>query len=856
MPKGVTRLFQQFQPEHYDLTLDLNEEALTFTGQVIITGKKVGRPSKRLTFHQKDLNIDSAKLTYVDKKKASHEIPVSRINTHKAYDEVRLHSDSLLMPGEYKAQLSFSGQITQAMHGIYPCFFDHDGKKKKLIASQFESHHAREAFPCIDEPEAKAKFDLTLITAKDQMIIGNTPLKSQSDKDGRLVSAFETSPLMATYLLAFVVGELQRVSAKTKDGVEVSSWATVAQPKDHLNYANQEAVDILEFFTDYFQTPFPLPKLDNVALPDFEALAMENWGLITYREAGLLADPHNRSIASEQLITTVIAHEVSHQWFGNLVTMKWWNELWLNESFAALMENVAPDALHPEWQAWEDFTSSRVLSCSHRDIYKDVQPVGLEDNHPDEIAAAFDPSIVYAKGARLLSMLLEFIGEDNFRDGLKTYFEKHAYSNTVGDDLWEALSASSGQDVKSLMTPWIKQPGQPLITVKPEAGKLELSQKRFLMDGEDKASLWPVPLLADPPLETKMLDTRSASIDYSSDAIPLLNAQGNGHFIAYYDDPSALSVLKQRITKRQVSSSSRIILLSDMLLLARAGNYGLTELLDIVKDSNEEPRDAVWTMLARITGQAQILTDDDKAIESQIRKFKAELSAYWYSKLGWVDQEDDDANTKHLRTTALALSLAGEYKPAVETALQLYDKARNAHSLPAEQRALIVAAVTKRGVASDIKALKAEYESSNNPDVQMSIASGLCATRDPKLAEDLIKWGLSKDGAVRPQDIATWFAYLMRNPYTREVAWSWMVKSWDYLADVSGGGKYMEYFIWYSAGPLANKAWLKKFKDFFTPLLKEPALKRNILIAFSEIEARAAWREREYEQIKSYFSKV
>src|SRR5665213_293727 len=376
MSKEVRRLFEQFRPENYKLSMALNRESMTFQGTVVISGEKVGRPSQRLTFHQNKIKVTAADIIYHDKK-GDREITVSRINNQKAYDEVRLHSSTMLYPGRYTIKLTFTGDITRPMNGIYPCFFKHGGKEKTLMATQFESHHAREAFPCIDEPEAKATFDLTLITASEETVLANTPVKKQSTKAGLTNTSFETTPKMSTYLLAFVVGEMHCVTAKTKDGITVSSWATVAQPKDHLKYANDEAVKVLEFFTDYFKTPFPLKKLDQVALPDFDSLAMENWGLITYREVGLLADPKNRPLSGEQLITLVVAHEISHQWFGNLVTMKWWDDLWLNESFASIMENIGPDNLHPNWHQWEEFATSRVLACSQRDIYKDVQAVGV-----------------------------------------------------------------------------------------------------------------------------------------------------------------------------------------------------------------------------------------------------------------------------------------------------------------------------------------------------------------------------------------------------------------------------------------------------------------------------------------------
>jgi aminopeptidase N len=853
MSKSVARLFQQFQPEKYELELQTDAESLRFSGTVVISGRKIGRPSKRLTFHQKDLKISSARVVKHDKKGDS-EIPIARINNQASYDEVRLHSDELLFPGEYSITMEFSGTATPAMHGIYPCFFKHEGKDKKLIATQFESHHAREAFPCIDEPEAKAIFDLTLITPTHETALANTPIKSQVARGNQQAITFETSPKMSTYLLAFVIGEMHSVSGTTKDGVIVSSWATVAQPTSHLTYANDEAIKILEFFIDYFKTPFPLKKLDQVALPDFESLAMENWGLITFREVGLLADPVNRSISGEQLITLVVAHEISHQWFGNLVTMRWWDDLWLNESFASIMENIAPDRLHPDWHQWEDFATGRVISCSHRDIYKDVQPVSVAVKHPDEITTLFDPAIVYAKGARLLNMLFDYIGEDAFRAGLESYFKKYAYSNTSRDDLWKEFSAASHQDIGTLMTPWIKQSGMPLVKVGRQDNTLLLSQKRFLMDGEDLESLWPIPLLADEKLEPAIFDTRSAEIPYNGPATPIFNIHGNGHFVVSYDDTKAQESLQQKVIDQSVDSISRINIMNDMLLLSRAGEFSLNSMLELISKCDREPRDAVWSIFARTIGQAQLLTDGDEATEEHIRAYKRKLSKYWYAKLGWEDTPDDDPNTKHLRSTALSLSIAGENPEAIKHALALFEKAGSVEKLAAEQRAMVAGVAVRFGKASVIKQLMDEYQSSPNPDVQQSIALALCSTRDPALAKKLLKWGMGDNGAVRQQDIGHWFAYLMRNYRTRETTWDWLVTSWDHLLELFMGGKHMDYFIWYASGPLSTPEWQTKFQQFFEPKTNELALKRNIQIAYSEIAARVAWRVRDEAQLKTYFN--
>ena len=313
------------------------------------------------------------------------------------------------------------------MHGLYPCYFTHDGVKKQLFATQFESHHAREVFPCVDEPAAKAEYDLTLVTQTGITVLGNMPVKSEEENGDSRTTTFEKTPRMSSYLLAFVIGELHKKTARTKSGVEVNVWATPAQNENTLDFALDIATRSIDFYDEYFGVKYPLPKSDHVALPDFSSGAMENWGLITYRESCLLADPELTPESSRRFIATVIAHELSHQWFGNLVTMNWWNDLWLNESFANMMEYVAIDALHPEWRMWEDFATNEVTAALRRDSLDGVQSVQADVNHPDEISTLFDPAIVYAKGGRLLVMVRKLIGEEAFRAGLKSYFEKFAY---------------------------------------------------------------------------------------------------------------------------------------------------------------------------------------------------------------------------------------------------------------------------------------------------------------------------------------------------------------------------------------------------------------------------------------------
>lgn len=852
MSKSVTRLYEQFRPHHYELELDINTTAMTFEGVVTITGQRHGRPSQRLTFHQNGLTITSAHATYRGKKD-SRDITIDRINTQQKLNEVRLHSPDMLYPGEYVVVMKFRGKITEQMSGMYPCTFQHDGKAKKIIATQFESHHAREVFPCVDEPEAKATFHLQLITPADETVLSNTPVESETVTAKRKTTIFEQTPRMSTYLLAWAFGDIHCVEAKTKRGIVMRTWASVAQPKPFLQYANDQAVRTLDFFEDYFDTPFPLTKCDQIALPDFESGAMENWGLITYREIALLTDPDNRSISSEQYVAMVVAHELSHQWFGNLVTMKWWDDLWLNESFASLMEHIALDALNPDWHQWESYVTSDVLSCSNRDIYKDVQPVRVPVHHPDEIYTIFDPAIVYAKGGHLLKMLRDYIGDEAFRKGLKHYFEQHAYGNTTGDDLWNALSTTSHHDIHAFMTPWLEQSGSPLLTItRPTDGELHLTQQRFLLDGEDTKSQWPIPLLASKPLGTDILEDYSLELPYEG-STPIFNHSAAGHYLVEYGEEVDQERVNHAIATRSISAESRMNILNDMMLLARRGDKTAVDLLHLVRMCAEEDREGVWTLMSRAVGFSAHLTEGDGDADEAINTIQYGLAHAWHDKLGWDDKPSDDPNTRHLRQTILSLMVGAEDADTIAACIKKFDAAKQIDDLPSEQRALIIGAKVRHDKDVNLDALFDAYKTSHNPEIQIAICAGLSRARDKKQIDLIIKEALGTDGFVRPQDIFRWFAYLMRSRYTREAAWQWLEDNWARLEKLFGDSKSFEYFVVYSAAPINTLEWEAKFRAFYEPKLDNIVLKRNIKVGFSEIAARVAWRKRDEPLLKDYF---
>jgi len=855
MTKSVKRLYETFQPNHYTLHITPDSEKMYFTGTVEIKGKKVGRPSERLTFHQNGLKITKATVVKHDKK-GDQEVTITRINNQDTLHEVRLHSNATLYSGEYTVYMEFEANITTSMVGLYPCFFNHDGKRKKLLMTQFESHHAREMFPCIDEPEAKATFDLSVTAPTGLVVLGNTPVKNAIESENNTTTTtFETSPVMSTYLLAFVMGEIHKKSGKTKSGVEVNIWGTVAQPADHFDFALDTAIRCIEYFEDYFKIPYPLAKADYVAVPDFAVGAMENWGLMTYREVCILLDPKAVSQSAKELIAEVVAHETSHQWFGNLVTMKWWDDLWLNESFANMMEYAAVDHIFPEWNEWNNFITGDGLGALRRDAIAGVQSVHTPVHHPDEIVALFDPSIVYAKGGRSLYMLKNYIGDEAFRKGLQIYFTKHAYRNTVGADLWEALSEASGKDIGAFMNPWLERSGFPVVTVTQNAKNLEISQQHFSDDPKksDKERIWPIPTFAGRTDIPKLFETSSKSLVLESDEYTVLNQEAKGHYIVQYTESAHRKHLGELVRQQNMPEVDRLMLLNNSSMLSRAGYQSFGETLELLQSYAEEASEPVWDVMSLIIAETRRFIEADESLEGTIKSFVGTLAAKQYKRLGWEEKSDEPAHDQKLRATAIGLNAYAENPKVIEKSKQLFESYKSDTSVvSAELRGIVFTVVVKENVTGAVDYLLQLYQNTNNSDLQRDIAGALTSTKLDEIAAHLLSI-LKDPTVVKPQDADRWVFYLLRNRYVRETAWQWMEDNWDWVENTYRNDKTFDYWPRYTASVCATKQWQDKYVKFFTPQIDDIMLKRNIEMGIEEIQTRINWLERDLTAVQKFF---
>ena len=828
----VPRLLDTFTPNHYNLTLDLTRaEEKEFSGTVIISGEST---SESISLHSKGLTIQSAT---IDDQPADV--------SFGEFDELRL-SQPNLENGNHTIHINFSGTITDAMHGLYPCYFTHDGVKKQLFATQFESHHAREVFPCVDEPAAKAEYDLTLITRPGMTVLGNMPVKSEEENGDSLTTTFEETPRMSGYLLAFVIGELHKKSARTESGVEVNVWATPAQNENTLDFALDIATRSIDFYDEYFGVKYPLPKSDHVALPDFSSGAMENWGLITYRESCLLADPELTPESSRRFIATVIAHELSHQWFGNLVTMQWWNDLWLNESFANMMEYVAIDALHPEWRMWEDFATNEVTAALRRDSLDGVQSVQADVNHPDEISTLFDPAIVYAKGGRLLVMVRKLIGEKAFRAGLKSYFEKFAYKNTVGNDLWQELESASDQPIVNLMNAWISQPGLPVVSVSNSHDAAILSQERFFIGGyQPSDALWPIPLFANQPLNVKILDQKETTVSIEK---PLqLNCGLSAHFVTKYDESTREYLLKN-IT--ELPTLDKICILQDATILARAGFENSASLLPLALSLKTETNEKVFGMATGALTELRKFVDDNDAARDSLKKISGEFARATFEELGWDEKDGESDDDRERRTTALSLMMYSEDKDVLNEAKTRFDN-NKLEDLQTEIRALIISANVRHFETLEmVENLFTAYKNTPSNDLQNDIAIGLTSTKNPETAEKILA-NIKDSNIIRPQDASRWFVYLIRTRESRQIAWNWLKENWTWVEDTFGEDKSYDDFIRYAATALLTPNELDDFRQFFEPMMDVPALTRTIKLGITEISARVELIERDKADVLS-----
>ena len=853
----MKQLLDIFQPKSYILKLKIDALAHKFTGSVEISGQKVSSEPIRLNASR--LKISSAAIN-------GENVSVSEGNREEIIlaEDLKTGSPAII-------SIDFSGEIKYGdLSGLYPSRYQINGEDCELLSTQFESTGARKVFPCIDEPSAKAEFsvELTLVNHEKTLgenieILSNMPQISKEIGPDKITVKFAKTPRMSTYLLAFVAGNLQKTSRKTSRGVEVNVFATRAQDPETLSFAAEFATKSIDFYEEYFGVNYPLAKSDHVAIPDFSAGAMENWGLITYRESCLLTGK-NDAASQKQYVATVVAHELAHQWFGNLVTMKWWDDLWLNESFANFMENFTVDHLHPEWNIWQNYESWDVLSALMRDSLPGVQSVREKINAPEEIDTLFDGAIVYAKGGRMLRMVHALVGDKAWRAGLKNYFAKYAYKNTSMNDLWREISSvcELDFDLVAMMNDLLTRPGYPVVMAEILDSKknIVLTQHRFLKttteNSDENERPFTFPIFANTTEAPVFMNEKSIIFQSKNLENIQLNMGNNAHFITAYS-PEIREKLFSNFSN--FSDSDRLKLLNESQMLAQSTEQYLREsdLVEPLLILKNEKNYNVWSSGLRIISNMAKIVESDESAMKNLKKLVHEITKDLFAEL--FDKKQNSKlteNEEKLFAVMLSRQIWSEDQKVVNFALDYF--AKNKHSLKqidGEIRSVIFANAVKNGTNEDFGFLLEQYKLTADAALKNEIASGLTTTENPKQTAKII--GILKDQSViRPQDLFSWFAWMMMNKHSRTETWRWLRENWDYIQKTYSSDQSFDSFPRHAAEGLSNKTELEEFREFFREFRENPALKRTIAMGENDISSRMEWIAQNHESLAKALQKI
>lgn len=848
MKKNSVRLPTYIKPERYQIMLKPDLEAFTYEGEETIY-LTLGKPVKEITLHAIELEIEDVMVKWKDKIKAS------RISFNPDNETVIFTFERQIPKGNIELSLKFRGQLTDKLKGFYRSKYLHEGQEKYLATTQFEATDARRAFPCFDEPAQKAIFDVTLMIPGHLTAISNTIEEQIAEHEsGYKVVKFLPSPKMSTYLLAFIVGDFEYIETKSKHGVLVRVFTTPGK-KHQAQFALETAAKCLDFYDDYFDIPYPLPVLDLIALPDFASAAMENWGAVTYRETALLVDETQSSAAHKQWVAIVIAHELAHQWFGNLVTMHWWTDLWLNEGFASYMENFATDKLFPEWQIWDQYIADRFAVALRLDALANSHPIEIEVHHPNEISEIFD-MVSYAKGSVVIRMLAEFLGADKFREGLRHYLRKHAYGNTITDDLWKSFETVSKKPISKMMKTWTRQAGYPLLSVNEQDGKFKLAQSRFFSSEISRKknrikAKWSIPvsaLDADGSKKSLLLENNQFVIKRKNDGWVKFN-QGETTLMRVAYNNEALNKLTLAIAEKQLSPADRLGIVRDAFALAEAGQFPTAQALELAQYFKDETELPVWEEIVAGFFSAGEFYKGEQWYPI-FEKYNLELFAKLAKSLGWSRKKGESHATKMLRSLALMQMGASGHKPTLEKAGGLFQQATTGKEIDPDIRGVVYNLAAQYGGLKEFKQMVAMYEKSeHHHEEQDRIGRAMGSFRDQKVLAQVLQFALSKK--VRSQDAPSIYISVARNFYGRDLAWNFLKTNWQTINErYNIGGHLLEWFV-APFSRFTTKAQAKEYEQFFK---KHPApnVSRTIQQVLERINSNEAWIRRDKKNIESW----
>ncbi len=847
------------KPSKYRLTLQPDLETFTFKGEQTIDIEIVV-PTARISLNAAELEIGGATL-----RRNGASTPVRSLSLDADTETATLDFGETLSPGPAQLDMQFTGILNDRLVGFYRSEYqDAEGQTRHLATTQFEATDARRAFPCWDEPARKAVFDVTLVFADGFQAVSNTPIVEDTrPSPGMRFVRFGETPVMSTYLLAFVVGDLVSVQAEAADGTKVGVWTTRGK-ENQAGFALDTSVKLLGYFNEYFSIPYPLPKLDHVAIPDFAAGAMENWGCVTYRETALLVDPENSSAGTRQRVAEVVAHEMAHMWFGDLVTMEWWDDLWLNESFASWMGTKAVDWLFPDWEMWTQFVNMDTNRALSLDGLKNSHPIEQEVKNPAEVSQLFD-AISYSKGGSVLRMLEHFLGPEVFRGGLYRYLKGHEYGNARTQDLWAALEEESGLPVTSIMDSWVKQMGYPVLEVEADRGadnvQISLSQERFvydrpLGDEEPNTEVWRVPVTVSAPgavAVSTVMESKEALLTLPA-ARPAedwykVNADQTGFYRVNYTGED-WQRLAPAVGARELPATDRLGIQNDAYALSRAGLLPITQFLELAGSYSGETDASVWSDLASNLRDIEQLIAGEP-VHPTYQRFGRELFGPAARRAGWTPRPEDGHLDSLLRSTVLGQS--GSYQDE-ETLGQAGDLFRqyleNPDAVHPDLRGVVFSLAAQAGDRATYDQLWDLEERTSLQEEKIRLLLATSRFQDVGLLNETLERALSS--RVRSQDTITVVGSVAANPRGRQPAWEFVKNNWAEFDRRYGGGGFGLMRLVSICSSFTTDEQRADVENFFTEH-PAPAAERTIRQALERVRLNIRWLEHNRPALNDWF---
>ncbi|KAH8676044.1 aminopeptidase 2 [Xylariales sp. PMI_506] len=848
-------------PKHYDVTLEPDFEKFTFQGTVIIDFD-VKEETKSVSLHSLDIDIHSAHVKDGDKIVTSSSAVTYDETTQVSKIELK---DAVPAGGQASLEVKFTGQLNDQMAGFYRSTYKNsDGTEGILATTQMEANDCRRAFPCFDEPAHKAKFTVTLIADKHLTCLSNmdvaseTEVKSETTGTTKKAVKFNPTPLMSTYLVAFIIGDLKYIETNNFR-VPIRVYAPPNCDIEHGHFSLELAARTLEYYEKIFGADFPLPKMDMVAIPDFAAGAMENWGLITYRVVDLLFDEKTSGAATKERVAEVVQHELAHQWFGNLVTMDWWEGLWLNEGFATLMSWLSCNHFYPEWKVWENYVTDNLQSALSLDSLRSSHPIEVPVKRASEVDQIFD-AISYSKGSCVLRMISTYLGEETFLEGVRRYIKKHAYGNTRTEDLWAALEDASGKPVKDIMSIWTKNVGYPVVQITENSdNSIHVKQNRFLRTGDVKPEedqvLYPVFLglrTKDGVNEELTMTKREENFQLDNLDFFKINANHTSIYRTSYS-PERLKKLGQSAKDGLLSVEDRAGMIADAGALAVSGYQKTSGVLNLLKGFDTEESFVVWSeIIARVATVQSAWVFEDKSVKEGLEAFIKDLASEKAHKLGWTFTENDGHIEQQFKAMVFGTAgMAGD-KEIIAAAKDMFNKymAGDKSAVHPNIRGSVFGMALKYGGKAEYDAILNFFRNSTNSDERNTALRCLGRAKDPALIQQTLDLILS--GEVKSQDIYLPASGLRSHAEGIDALFVWLTEKWPEVTKrLSGNPPILGSMVTICTSSFSKQEQLDKVEAFFKDV-DTKAFIQPLSQSKDAIRSKIAWLARDREDVATW----